>query len=297
MPTVEAFGWIAAAEVISRLAAPAGAAGTRATTFTVPPITVRRQVCPTDTRGGVQIVSPVQRLALRFRPHMGLRSRGIWVDRGCRADFRWWGGGGGGGAGNQAAAECRSSLALRTTWAPHVPGQYRGGVRLIRQRSDADCIYSRTWGYDRSRIWVDRGCRADFEVGKFASRLAVLILFEHTPWRVHPVFEACCSASFDVSVSPKALGPERGRATISHVYYRVTLSGSEEAPCKCRCACPVLACSRSRYAFGGVSRVADRSLFTCGPDQTKRPPASVSSGTAVDALPDFAACLWTRRRK
>jgi Protein of unknown function (DUF3011) len=40
-----------------------------------------------------------------------------------------------------------------------------GGVRLVRQRGDADCIYNRTWGYDRGGIWVDRGCRADFEVG------------------------------------------------------------------------------------------------------------------------------------
>jgi hypothetical protein len=39
------------------------------------------------------------------------------------------------------------------------------GVRIIRQRSDSDCIYNRTWGYDRSRIWVDGGCRADFQIG------------------------------------------------------------------------------------------------------------------------------------
>lgn len=37
-------------------------------------------------------------------------------------------------------------------------------VRLVRQRSDARCIRGRTWGIDRSGIWVDRGCRADFEV-------------------------------------------------------------------------------------------------------------------------------------
>jgi hypothetical protein len=40
----------------------------------------------------------------------------------------------------------------------------RGGVRLLRQRSDADCRQGSTWGYDRRGIWVDRGCRADFEV-------------------------------------------------------------------------------------------------------------------------------------
>lgn len=37
-------------------------------------------------------------------------------------------------------------------------------VTLIRQRSDARCVQGRTWGVDRSGIWVDRGCRADFEV-------------------------------------------------------------------------------------------------------------------------------------
>lgn len=40
----------------------------------------------------------------------------------------------------------------------------RDGVLIVRQRSEADCIYGRTWGYDRQGIWVDRGCRADFEV-------------------------------------------------------------------------------------------------------------------------------------
>lgn len=37
-------------------------------------------------------------------------------------------------------------------------------VRLIRQRSKARCVQGRSWGVDRSGIWVDRGCRADFEV-------------------------------------------------------------------------------------------------------------------------------------
>lgn len=37
-------------------------------------------------------------------------------------------------------------------------------VRLIKQKSDAACIKGRTWGVGRNGIWVDRGCRADFEV-------------------------------------------------------------------------------------------------------------------------------------
>ena len=41
----------------------------------------------------------------------------------------------------------------------------RGGVQLVKQRSDAKCIQGQTWGYDRQGIWVDRGCRADFSTG------------------------------------------------------------------------------------------------------------------------------------
>ena len=40
----------------------------------------------------------------------------------------------------------------------------RGGVRLVRQRSGSPCIQGRTWGRDRGGVWVDGGCRADFEV-------------------------------------------------------------------------------------------------------------------------------------
>ena len=37
-------------------------------------------------------------------------------------------------------------------------------VTLLRQRSNTPCVQGRTWGVDRSGIWVDRGCRADFEI-------------------------------------------------------------------------------------------------------------------------------------
>jgi Protein of unknown function (DUF3011)/Ricin-type beta-trefoil lectin domain len=42
----------------------------------------------------------------------------------------------------------------------------RNGVTLVRKRSDAACIEGRTWGYDRRGVWVDRGCRADFALGR-----------------------------------------------------------------------------------------------------------------------------------
>ena len=47
-----------------------------------------------------------------------------------------------------------------------------GGVRLSRQLSSQGCWQNDTWGYDRNRIWVDRGCRAEFQVGGQSSSSA-----------------------------------------------------------------------------------------------------------------------------
>jgi hypothetical protein len=41
----------------------------------------------------------------------------------------------------------------------------RGGVRLVRQLSEARCVSGRSWGSDRGGIWVTNGCRAQFAVG------------------------------------------------------------------------------------------------------------------------------------
>lgn len=45
------------------------------------------------------------------------------------------------------------------------PVDTSGGVHLSRQLSSQGCWQGDTWGYDRNRIWVDRGCRAEFQVG------------------------------------------------------------------------------------------------------------------------------------
>lgn len=41
----------------------------------------------------------------------------------------------------------------------------RGEVRLLRQLSKTSCIQDRTWGANRSSIWVDAGCRGVFASG------------------------------------------------------------------------------------------------------------------------------------
>ena len=52
-------------------------------------------------------------------------------------------------------------------------GRYRecrvdtdGRVTLVREFSYRRCELWRTWGYDRRGVWVDRGCRAEFRVGR-----------------------------------------------------------------------------------------------------------------------------------
>jgi hypothetical protein len=116
-----------------------------------------RAWCPADARFGVRMIRQRSQAACVEGQTWGYGKRGIWVDRGCRADFRVTG-----DWQSRAAAllYCPSDYMNRN----FCPVDTRDGVFIIRQRSEADCVYNRTWGYDRDRIWVDRGCRADFEI-------------------------------------------------------------------------------------------------------------------------------------
>ena len=52
------------------------------------------------------------------------------------------------------------------------PVNTNGGVRLSQQLSSKGCWENDTWGFDRNKIWVDRGCRAQFQVGANATSTA-----------------------------------------------------------------------------------------------------------------------------
>lgn len=93
----------------------------------------------------------------------GWRPNGIWVSGGCEGDFQY-----------------RTSYAAAPAPPAHTPGllycesrdyQYTfcptGRMRvveLVNQRSEAQCAYGRTWGYQSDGIWVDRGCAGEFSV-------------------------------------------------------------------------------------------------------------------------------------
>ncbi|HXZ79977.1 MAG TPA: DUF3011 domain-containing protein [Terriglobales bacterium] len=128
----------------------------------------RRHYCAADTRGGVQLSRQVSGSPCTQGYSWGYDRSGIWVDRGCRADFvvSGYGGGGypgGGYPGGGGTIRCSSENGGRQ----FCPANTQGGVQLSRQVSDSACIQGSTWGWDRGGIWVDRGCRADFVVGGY----------------------------------------------------------------------------------------------------------------------------------
>lgn len=78
-------------------------------------------------------------------------------------------------AGLLMLANSGTAEAQQTVRCESQDGQYRScpvntsdGVTLSRQLSREGCWQNDTWGYDRNRIWVTRGCRAEFRVGKRA---------------------------------------------------------------------------------------------------------------------------------
>jgi hypothetical protein len=116
-----------------------------------------RAWCPADSRFGVRMIRQRSEATCIEGQTWGYGKRGIWVDRGCRADFRVTGN----WQRNAAALiYCPSDDMGRNFCSVNT----LDGVFIIRQRSEADCVYNRTWGYNRHYIWVDRGCRADFEI-------------------------------------------------------------------------------------------------------------------------------------
>jgi hypothetical protein len=130
----------------------------------------RRNYCAADTRGGVSMVRQRSDARCQQGYSWGYDRRGVWVDRGCRADFVINSGyrpgpgnrpgyGPGGRPGGQTIT-CSSNDGKRN----YCSADTRRGVQMVNQRSGSPCRQGYSWGYDRRGIWVDRGCRADFVV-------------------------------------------------------------------------------------------------------------------------------------
>ncbi len=138
---------------------------------------MRRNYCAADTRGGVRMIRQRSDAACREGHSWGVSPRGIWVDRGCRADFEIGAGGERRGyrgrgdrddddyrrgyGGGESVISCSSDDMRRHFCGADVRG---ARVNVLRQHSDAACREGYSWGTTRQGIWVDRGCRAEFIV-------------------------------------------------------------------------------------------------------------------------------------
>jgi len=127
----------------------------------------KRNYCNVDTSRGVQLVRQISGSPCIQNSTWGYDNRGLWVDKGCRAEFS----AGGYGSGNQwqqgqgQTVTCSSDNGKRN----YCNVDTSRGVQLIRQISGSPCNQGQTWGYDNRGLWVDKGCRAEFSAGGYGS--------------------------------------------------------------------------------------------------------------------------------
>ena len=127
-----------------------------------------RNLCRADTSRGVKLVNQLSSSRCIQGRTWGWNEKGIWVDQGCPAEFAlgrssgYYPGGPGRPPGRPVTQiiTCSSDNGKRNWCGNPTNGQ----VRLIKQRSGSPCRRGDTWGTQPGSIWVDRGCRADFEV-------------------------------------------------------------------------------------------------------------------------------------
>jgi DUF3011 family protein len=131
-----------------------------------------RQECPADLHGYVvRDVDQSSRTECVVGRNWGYNDRGVWVDDGCRATFRFdksrggdhpraWGyREPGNDSGPEQKVRCESKDGRRNECSVNLRG-YR--IADVREISRADCDIGRNFGYDDRGVWVDDGCRAEF---------------------------------------------------------------------------------------------------------------------------------------
>lgn len=113
-------------------------------------------------RGRVELVRQLSRSACVRGQSWGTEGGAIWVSGGCRGEFRV--DARGRRIGHDDAPPQRFLCESSNGGARFCAATARGEVRLMRQVSRAPCIEGHSWGRERGGVWVDRGCRAEFEV-------------------------------------------------------------------------------------------------------------------------------------
>jgi hypothetical protein len=121
----------------------------------------RRHRCAADLRFGIVEVN--RQLGHRdciLNDTWGWNESGVWVDRGCRAEFVIR-------PERRAEPRYHTETVLCESRDSHqhfCAAETRFGVELRRQLSVSTCTFGESWGYGERGIWVKNGCRAEFSV-------------------------------------------------------------------------------------------------------------------------------------
>jgi hypothetical protein len=119
----------------------------------------KKKQCAADTSAGVQLVRQLSASACNFGKEWGWDRGGVWVNKGCRAEFAVRG-------GPKPIAQTLTCESTNNT-RHHCKADTKYGVALLRRVSENLCQLDRTWGFDDDGIWVNEGCRAQFILGGF----------------------------------------------------------------------------------------------------------------------------------
>jgi hypothetical protein len=130
----------------------------------------REETCYANTQGRVEMLQQYSSSSCTEGRSWRASRNSITVRAGCQARFGYGygnssgGGNWGGGSSNQGFAgqlECRSDNNRYRRCGANTENR----VELLRQFSSASCTRGRSWGWDRSGIWVDNGCQGRFGYG------------------------------------------------------------------------------------------------------------------------------------
>ena len=145
----------------------------------------RYSECRIPPSGSVQLLEQLSDAPCRAGKTWGRSGALVWVNDGCRARFQVSSGGArsgydypsrgrgrarGHGVYGNGRAEGSSALvrceSMNFQQQRCDVGRDARSVRVLRSIGSADCVQGQSWGYlpQRQQIWVDHGCRGDFEV-------------------------------------------------------------------------------------------------------------------------------------
>lgn len=117
--------------------------------------------CPADTSGGVRLARQLSDSDCDEGKSWGVNRSGVWVARGCSADFLL--GQGGSGRDSRSGDRVLRCESKGGRW-NHCRAESGNGVQLVRQLSKRPCIRDQNWGVDAQGLWVSGGCRGEFQL-------------------------------------------------------------------------------------------------------------------------------------